>query len=286
MGMDLTIVIPAFNEEDRLPVQLDAVLSQEWSGEWEVVVVDNASTDGTSSVVSERSVANPRLRLVSEMTQGLCHARNTGIASARGHSVAVCDADDVVGQGWVAAMGEALRSCDFVTGPHELERLNPAWLAESRGQNDVAQAPTFHGVFPYPNGNNFGLRKALIDEIGGFDQEFLGAEDVEFGLRAHLAGVELCFEPAAVVHYAFRENARDLWRQGLTYGRHRPAIASCLDEAGLDRPSPVAGWKSWVWLAANLPKAHTPQGRAVLSWVAGNRLGHLAGSIRSRSVLL
>lgn len=284
--MDLTVVIPAFNEEQNILAQLDAVLSQQWEGEWEVVVVDNASTDRTAALVSERAEADNRLRLVAEMKQGLCHARNAGIAVAQGRSVAVCDSDDIVADGWVRAMGEALQSCDFVTGPHELKRLNPAWLAESRGENNAESAPTFHGIFPYPNGNNFGLRKTLIDEIGGFDQAFLGAEDVEFGLRAHLSGVELCFEPQAIVHYAFRQSARDLWRQGLTYGKHRPALAGRLGEEGLERPSPVAGWKSWVWLAANVPKAHTPEGRALLSWVAGNRLGHLAGSVKSRTVLL
>ena len=47
--MDLAVIIPARNEEDRLGAQLDALIAQEWPGQWEIVVVDNGSTDGTAA---------------------------------------------------------------------------------------------------------------------------------------------------------------------------------------------------------------------------------------------
>jgi glycosyltransferase involved in cell wall biosynthesis len=284
--MELSVVIPALNEEANLPQQLAALSMQSWHSDWEIIVVDNGSTDGTADLVREASSRDPRLRLVSEPTRGLCAARNAGIAAAQAQAIAICDADDVVAPGWVAAMGDALAEHQLVTGPQEIHRLNPTWLAASRGEQAGTGMPQFHGIFPFPNGNNLGLQKGLIETIGNFDQSFIGAEDVEFGLRAWLSGVDMHFEPGAVVHYAYRTTARHLWRQGLGYGRHRPAVARELVEAGKPRPPRFAGWKSWTWLVLNTPKALSTEGRALLSWVAGNRVGHLLGSVRHRTILL
>jgi glycosyltransferase involved in cell wall biosynthesis len=284
--MDLSVVIPAHNEEHTLPRQLDALVMQEWDGNWEIIVVDNASTDRTAEVVAAAQARNGRIRLISETTLGLCHARNAGIRAATASAIAVCDADDLVSDRWVAAMGEALKHHDFVTGPQELDRLNEAWLAASRGRNDMTTAPTFRSLFPFPNGNNFGLKKGVIAQVGEFDQAYIGAEDVEFGLRAWISGLELHYEPQAVVHYAFRSSSGELWRQGLAYGRNRPAIARLLAQGNLGRPPRLAGWRSWVWLFINAWRLVTKRGRARWAWVAGNRIGHLVGSVRHRTILL
>ena len=284
--MKLSVVIPAHNEEHTLPRQLEALLDQKWNHEWELIVVDNGSTDRTADVVKNIGMKHPRLRLLSEPQRGLCHARNAGIEAAFAPAVAVCDADDIVAEGWVSAMGEALERHALVTGPQEIHRLNPAWLAPSRGRPDAMAAPSFHKIFPYPNGNNFGLQKIVVDRIGGFDQRYVGAEDVEFGMRAWQAGVPIYFVPSASVHYAFRTTVRELWFQGLGYGKKRPAVANALVAHGDPRPSSLAGWKSWAWLVANAWRVFTSQGRARWAWVAGNRIGHLIGSIRHRTVLL
>ena len=284
--MHLSVVIPARNEEQTLPRQLDALLAQECDRDWEIIVVDNGSTDRTAEVVAAAQERDARVRLVSETTPGLCFARNAGIRAAKAPAVAVCDADDLVADGWVEAMAVALTDHEFVTGPQELDRLNEAWLTASRGSNDVTVAPTFHSIFSYPNGNNFGLRKDVIALVGEFDQAYIGAEDVEFGLRAWTAGLELHYEPRAAVHYAFRSAPRELWRQGMAYGRNRPALAQVLAQGNLQRPHRFAGWRSWLWLVVNVWRLVTPHGRARWAWVAGNRIGHLVGSVRYRTILL
>ena len=284
--MDLSVVIPARNEERTLPRQLDALLRQEWDNEWEVVVVDNGSTDGTAGVVERYSRAHPRLRLVTETTPGACHARNAGIAATTAPLLAFCDADDVVDRGWVAAMGAALAVHPMVSGAQELQALNPEWLVESRGLGATAGLTSFYGVLPYPSGNNFGAKRSLIDDVGGLKQEYFGAEDLEFAVRARHRGVAPEFVPGAIVHYAYRTSPSELWRQGFSYGLPRPKVAQTLAQLGLERPRRMAGWRSWVWLGMNVWRIATPRGRAQWVWVAGNRAGHLVGSIRHRSLLL
>jgi len=285
---ELSVIIPARNEEGMLPAQLEALLAQQWSGTWEVVVADNGSVDGTAGVVGRYVEAGAPVRLVrADRRPGVNYCRNAGVLAARGRALAFCDADDVVGPKWLAAIGEALRQHEFVTGLLELDELNPAWLAATRGRGDERGLATFYGIFPYPHGNNFGLQRGLWERLGRFAEDFpSAAEDAEFGLRAWRAGVTLHLVEDAVVHYRYRGGPRDLWRQGTAYGRNRPLVRRLLKEAGAPTPSPVAGWKSWLWLGRHLPSLRSAEGRAAWVWVAANRIGHVRGSVRHRCLLI
>jgi glycosyltransferase involved in cell wall biosynthesis len=285
--MDLSVVIPAHNEEDRLGEQLDALLAQDAGVDWEVVVVDNASTDGTADLVLRRATRCDRLRLVrADDRADKAYAINVGVAATSTPAIAFCDADDIVAPGWVDAMARALRAHDVVTGASELDRLNPPWLAESRGRSIEQPVGTFAGIFPTVRGNNHGVRRAAWERIGPLAEGFCGAEDAEFSLRCWLHGVDIVGVPGAVVHYRYRSSARDLWRQGWAYGSQRPRVAALLREAGRQRPPRFAGWRSWAMLLVAVPGAVTRTGRARLAWIAGNRLGQAAGSIRHRTVML
>lgn len=286
--LELSIVIPARNEAATIVAQLDAVRDQVWSGSWEVVVVDNGSTDDTAAVVTEYGIRHGRVRLVHALERaGLNYARNVGIEAARGRAFALCDADDLVGPGWVAAMGDALRRHPLVTGPLELDLLNPAWLAGSRGRGDERGLPDFHGIFPTVHGNNMGMQRDTWRALGRFDEVvIIGADDVELSMRAWMAGVAVHFVAEAVVHYRYRPEPRALWRQGRNYGRSRPLVVRRLRQLGLECPSRVAGWRSWAWLIAHALDVRTPEGRATWTWVAANRLGQVEGSIRYRSLFI
>jgi GT2 family glycosyltransferase len=215
-------------------------------------------------------------------------ARNAGVAASRGRAFALCDADDLVAPGWVSAMGEALRDHAVVTGPLELDRLNPPWLAASRGRGDERGLPTFQGLFPTVHGNNMGMTRDLFETIGRFDLDdrVIGVDDVELSARIWRHGDEPFFEPGAVVHYRYRDEARALWRQGRTYGRARPFLVRRLREQHLPTPGRFAGWRSWLWLGAHLPDLRTHEGRAAWVWVAANRIGQLEGSVRYRCLYL
>lgn len=287
MSAELTIVIPAHNAATTIGEQLSALGRQQWDGEWEILVVENGSSDETARVVEDHvGDLGDRLRLVRSRETGASRARNVGAAEARSAHLAFVDADDVVGDDWLAAMGNALRARPFVTGPLELSRLNPAWVAASRGRASERRAPTFYGIFPYAHGCNLGIHRQHWDDVGGLDESMTATEDIELSLRMWLAGFPAAFEPGALVHYRYRTTASELWRQGLSYGRFRPLVARRLLEAGQPRPPRLAGWRSWVHLLTELPRAASHEGRAVVAWSAGNRFGHVVGSIQQRTTLL
>src|SRR3989337_1450654 len=100
-SIDITVVICTYNRCSDLPFALDSVLAQRDPPSFEVIVVDNNSTDATAAVVDTRRAANAHLRYVFEPGQGLPRARNAGILSARSPIIAFMDDDLVVADHWV-----------------------------------------------------------------------------------------------------------------------------------------------------------------------------------------
>lgn len=286
-AMDLCVVIPARNEERLLGEQLEALLAQDWNGDWEIIVADNGSTDGTVALVERYAEGTDRLRVVSAPERAdQSFAANAGVGATNAAAVVFCDADDIVAPGWLAAMARGLEAHEVVTGPNELGRLNPSWLAASRGRSIEEPLGSFAGIFPLVRGNNYGVRTSVWERTGPLNEGFFPVADMEFSLRCWLNEIDIVGIPDAVVHYRYRSSARDLWRQGWNYGSHRPQIARLLRDAGKPRPPRFGGWKSWAMLLMLLPRVLTPSGRALWLWTAGNRLGQVAGSIRYRTLML
>ena len=288
--MELCVVIPARNEEFHIREQLDALLAQVWEGDWEVVVVDNGSTDATASVVQEYAARTSRIRyLLATGKADQSYAANAGVASTEAKAVVFCDSDDVVGEGWLAAMAKGLSEQQVVTGPNLLDRLNPPWLSNSRGRSAEDPVGNFSGIFPLVHGNNYGVRREVWSITGPLAEDFAKhgvLADQEFSLRCWLNDIEIVGLPDAAVHYRYRSDARSLWRQGFAYGSHRPVIAKLLRDAGKPVPPKFVGWKSCVMLLARLPTTVTRTGRAQWLWIAGNRFGQVVGSVRHRIVML
>jgi GT2 family glycosyltransferase len=179
-------------------------------------------------------------------------------------------------------MGEALRQHEFVTGPLELDRLNPTWLVESRGRSFADRRPVYEGIFPYASSCNLGVRRPVFERAGGFDAAWRVGEDIELSMRLWLSGVVMHFEPGAVVHYRYRPTLLSTYRQARSYGRVRPLLAERLRQAGRPAPNRSAGLRNWAWLVRHVQLLAGRPGRAKWLWVAGQRVGSLEGSWRVR----
>jgi hypothetical protein len=218
---ELSVVIPAYDAEETLPTQLEALLAQRPAWPWEVLVCDNGSTDGTAELVHAWTTRMPELRLVdASARRGPSAARNIGVAQARAPRVAFCDADDRVGDGWVAAIRRALDEHEFVAGPFEGSLLNAdagsavTWTAQAHGLTVKPFLPQFVTA----GSGNMGVLRAVFDEVGGFYEGARTAEDDDFCLRVQLSGHELVFVPDVVLHVRRRDGLWLVCRQAYAYG--------------------------------------------------------------------
>ncbi len=216
--VQVSVVVPARNAASTIGDALAALSTQTSSVPWEVVVVDNGSSDSTVDIVNSWTPRLPNLRVTPCSRPGINSARNAGVRAAQGEFIVLTDADDVVSAGWLEAMASTLRSADVVGGRLETELLNPALVSATRS-NPVSSSLPFFGEFAYAVGASLGFRRSVFEQIGGFDEHFVkgGGDDVDFCLRAQYEGFRIGFASGAVTHYRFRVRLRDYYTQYLNY---------------------------------------------------------------------
>ena len=129
---NVSVVLPARNVARTLEAQLGALSSQELSEPWEVIVVDNGSTDGTSEILARWVDRLPWMSVVTCAQRGTNSARNAGVRAARAERILFCDSDDVVTSGWVRDLSRALDDWDLVGGVTETAMLNESPVQYSR----------------------------------------------------------------------------------------------------------------------------------------------------------
>lgn len=222
--MNVTILICTYNRADLLGPTLDSLAGLQGSPglTWEVLIVDNNSTDDTAGCVAGRQRSFPvELRYEFEKRQGKSIALNTGIELARGEIILYTDDDVRVPAGWMeAAVRPLLTRTDiaYTGGPVRpmWERAPPAWL-DSGGNLGGTIAVKDHGDEPFifedrrktPLGVNMAVRRELVQRIGGFrpdlgrrGKSLLGQEQAEFFYRSRAAGARGAYIPEMVLeHY-------------------------------------------------------------------------------------
>jgi glycosyltransferase involved in cell wall biosynthesis len=277
MTPSLSVVIPVRNAAATLRDQLDAVLSS-IDSDVEVIVVDNGSTDASRAIAAEFAARGGPVRVVDAAERpGEAHARNIGLAAARSPAIAFCDADDVVSGGWVAAMQRALGEADYVTGPVELERLNPPWLAGVRGRRIFSALPTTIGGIPFAHGCNIGVRREVADRLGGFVDTGRAGTDIDFAIRAWKAGVVLTWDGQAMIHYRHRSRLRDRWRQAVSYGRAADRLHRVAGEPWGLRTRVLHQRRRAFWLVATSPRLVRRSHRAQWLWTLALAVGEIRG---------
>lgn len=284
----ITVVVPAYNEEDRIVTQLEALGGQTFDGFWEVVVADNGSKDGTAAIVADWNGSIPSLRVIdASRDQGVNVARNEGVRAARASVIAICDADDHVSPNWLAAMYQALQRAPTVAGRLEIESVNPIESLVARPWRFDALTPAL-GFLPSAVGANCGFHRSVFDALGGFDESFRGGcDDIDFFWRAQLAGFELAFAADAVIEYFFRTNHRDTFRQIRTQASQEPLLYLKHRRHGMPRPSVTHAIRRWITFLAVAPGiAVSMRQRHKWGVRIAYRAGRMMGSVRHRVLYL
>lgn len=284
--IELTVVLPTHNGSSLIEHQLRALSEQRWDGQWEIVLLNNGSTDDTRSVMGpwiDRMPVPTRIVDADEHLS-LAYARNAGVDAARGESVAFCDDDDIVCPGWVAALGTALRSHPFVASSFEYASLNDPITAAVRGSFQTEELGLVMGV-PVASGGGSGCRRDLWNQVGGNSLDFYhSGEDIDFSLRLYeQTGVVPFLASDAIYHVRLRGGARTAFSQAIRFARasvllyrvHGPAL-------GAVREPTVRTLRRWLGLVARSPGVLERKRRLKWIWQVGYRIGRIRGSIDER----
>jgi GT2 family glycosyltransferase len=224
----VSVVVPTYNRRESLDRLLRALAQQTLPPErFEVVVVDDGSTDGTAELA--RSLTLPyALRVLRQPNQGPAQARNLGVAQARGPLVVFLD-DDVVPRPHLIAAHVAAHQAHpgaVVIGPMSPPPnwRRPSWVHWEEDLLQIQYQEMLAGKYPcgprqFYTGNASLWRRQFL-EAGGFDPRFKRAEDVELAYRLRDRGARFVFRPEAeVLHYASR--SFESWcRTPYLYGRY------------------------------------------------------------------
>ena len=252
-GPNATVIVPVRNGRNVVTLQLEALLREARAEDLEVLVVDDASRDGTGDVVAAwiRARGEPNFRLVRRSRRGGPNAsRNHGARLARSDRLLFCDGDDVVGEGWAAALLDAWAEDAVLCG--RLVGLEPtapsgAW----------ALPPEVCGV-PYAYGGNMGIPRAVLERAGGFDEDiFAGGTEFEVAYRAQRElGVRVEVVPDAVVRYRLATDRRSLFVRTFRRTRGRRLLHLKLGLATLTAPTPRAWVRGWRRVGGLLVAGH------------------------------
>jgi GT2 family glycosyltransferase len=212
----VSVVVCTYNGSKTIAGCIDALNHLDYP-DYEVIVVDDGSTDGAGDVAAARGA-----RVIRTTNLGLSAARNTGTDAASGEIVAFCDDDCRPDRDWLTYLVHAFAGGDYagVGGPN----VPPPGgvVAESVGHAPggpahVLTSPTRAEHIP---GCNMAFRREALQAVGGFDAQFrVAGDDVDLCWRIQDAGGELGFAPGALVWHRSRSTVRAYARQQLGYGR-------------------------------------------------------------------
>jgi glycosyltransferase involved in cell wall biosynthesis len=217
----VSVVIPVRDGADTLPRCLDALAAQQDAPAFEVIVVDNGSTDTTAALAGAHPVVT---HVVTEPRPGSYAARNAGVALAAGSVLAFTDADCVPEPGWLAAGAAAVRDVPLAGGRvvAVLERATPVARYDAALYLDQEGYVREQG---FAATANLFVRTEVARAVGGFDADLRSGGDLDFCQRAASAGHSITYAADAVVRHRPRSSYGELWRLHRRLGAGWAALA-------------------------------------------------------------
>ena len=225
--MRYSVVLPTYNRAGELRKTLRSLAGIQTLEPWEVIVIDNNSTDDTRQTVVDSQPGFPvELRYIFEREQGRSAAMNSGIRAAAGEIIATTDDDVHVEPDWLDAAGESLDSldCDYVGGKvlPVWPASRPDWIPDHGGKQWAVIALLDYGPDPIPFftlahrvpiGVNMAFRRTAFDRAGLWSNRvgrkkgtLLGQEVREWMLRARDAGLRGYYTPRMIVHHMIQRD--------------------------------------------------------------------------------
>jgi glycosyltransferase involved in cell wall biosynthesis len=229
---DLSVILPVLNEANHLKAAVKAILSQDYQGKFEVILAVGPSKDATLEIANELAKFDSRVVVVQNPTGRTAAGLNLALAKSNSPIIVRVDGHAEIPSNYLSIAVELLRK----TGAVNVGGLMGA-VGKTKFEKSVARAmrsPLGVGAAKFHTGGSSGevdtvylgcfLREAL-NEIGGFDERFIRAQDWELNFRLRELGGKIYFDPRLEVTYRPRPNLAALAKQYFEYGRWRRVVS-------------------------------------------------------------
>jgi glycosyltransferase involved in cell wall biosynthesis len=221
----VSVILPVRNEAAHIEAAIASILSQEYSGDLEVVVADGMSTDGTREILDRICAVDARVRYVDNPTGRTPNGLNIAIEASRGEVIVRCDGHSELPPDYVAIAVEAMNTTGAVNvgGVQHAVGITPMQRAIAYAMSSrigVGDARFHYGGKPGETDTVYlGVfrREALI-AAGMFNESLTRNQDYELNIRLRADGGVIWFDPRLRVVYRPRRNLRTLWSQYFEYG--------------------------------------------------------------------
>lgn len=195
MKHKVSIIIPCFNEEKNIKACLDSVFNLKYSRQlFEVIVVDNGSTDNTRDVANQYEIT-----LIRDDQKSVAGLRNLGAKYAHGNILAFIDADCMVSETWLMRAQQYFNEMEVVLWgappviPKNATWVQQTWFLVRQKKDEIEEVEWLESM-------NMFVRKDLFTEIKGFNENLETAEDVDFSYRISKKGKIISDMSINVVH--------------------------------------------------------------------------------------
>ncbi|MBN1389804.1 MAG: glycosyltransferase [Candidatus Thermoplasmatota archaeon] len=216
----VSLIIPVRNGERTLRDCLDSCLDQTFD-DFELIIVDNGSFDGTVDIIKEYEKKDGRIRPVREERKGRGSARNRGISVAKGKITAWTDADCVVPRDWLEKITHPIREDgEEVVQGNEDAIGKGFWSREAQkaGQRHIMSHITGHDRIDHIDTKNLALRTGVLKRVGGFNTDIDALEDFDLKIRLKKEGITIYYMGDLKVKHHHREDLISLFRSRLEQG--------------------------------------------------------------------
>lgn len=240
----ISVVIPAYNSEETIGLAIKGVLSQIEIGEFELIVVDDGSTDKTAQIIKSFSV----VKYIYQENAGPASARNRGAHAAEGDIIFFTDSDCIPSPDWIAKL--LVYFCEpeiaVVSGTYDLVDEG-SLLSKCIHQEIMYRHKQHMPVYPKSFGSyNFSVRKKVFDEVGGFNQHYRTAsgEDNDLSYKILKAGYRIYFANDARVQHHHTSSLKKYLREQFNHGFWR--VKMYLNHPDMVKGDDYTFWKDIV----------------------------------------
>ena len=228
----VSVILPVLNEENYLEAAISAILSQDYLGEFEVILALGPSRDQTLVIAENLRRSDARIILVDNPSGKTAAGLNLAIAKAKYPLIVRVDGHATIPSHYLTLATSLIHE----TGAVNVGGMMAA-VGVTRFEKAVARAmrsPLGVGASAFHTGGKAGaadtvylgaFRKSALQEVGGFDEKFTRAQDWELNFRLRSAGGLVYFDPRLQVEYRPRPRLRALAKQYFEYGRWRRAVS-------------------------------------------------------------